>query len=149
MVTCIPKTSCPHELSQMRNLSCTSLYSKVMEPCCRVLEEFKAKVIPKFNQFGGQAGSSRTYYLVEAWNNILESLDREAVITNLISIDFQKVFNSMDHGSCIEAFVRKVSECCPVSEHRLAIASSRCWSPHLSHPDSLRRRSQSTRSFQD
>ena len=23
-----------------------------------------------------------------------------------------------------------LSECCPVSEHRLAIASSRCWTPH-------------------
>ena len=34
-----------------------------------------------------------------------------------------------------------LSESLPVSEHRLAIASSRCWSPHQSHPDSLRRRS--------
>ena len=31
---------------------------------------------------------------------------------------------------------RLVSESLPVSEHRLAIASSRCWSPHQSHPDS-------------
>ena len=32
---------------------------------------------------------------------------------------------------------------------RLANASPRCWTSHQSHPEALRRRSQSTRSFQD
>ena len=50
--------------------------------------------------------------------------------------------HAKDRGNDHEFISRYgMSESLQVSEHRLAIASSRCWFPHQSHPDSLRRRS--------
>lgn len=62
---------------------------------------------PSFNQFGGLAGNSTNHYLIEAWNEILESLDQEGSAVNLVSIDFEKAFNSMRHSSCVQAFTKK------------------------------------------
>ena len=52
--------------------------------------------------------------------------------------------------------IQVLSECCcrnrcpAFCQHRLdSLTHHRCWTPHHSHPEALRRRSQSTRSFQD
>ena len=109
VVTCIPKCNDPESLSQLRNLSCTPLYSKVMEYF--VLENLKQSVKPDFNQFGGLSGNSTNHYLIQAWDEILESLDQDGAVVNLISIDFENAFNSMNHRACLEKFVDK--GCCP------------------------------------
>ena len=53
-------------------------------------------------------GSGTDHYLVSAWNTILEALEHdESAAINLISVDFAKAFNTMDHGACVRAFQAK------------------------------------------
>ena len=65
-VTLIPKTSSPTSLAQLRNLSCTPLFSKCLESF--VLDELKRSVSLGRNQFGGIKGSGVNHFLVETWN---------------------------------------------------------------------------------
>ena len=69
------------------------------------LDRLKTEVYPRNNQFGGLAGCGTTHYLIEAWDFILESLDKEGTAVNMVSIDFTKAFNSMSHQACIKALV--------------------------------------------
>ena len=105
-VTPIPKVTAPTSYNELRNISCTVLFSKILEYF--VLRKAKEEIQTRENQFGGLAGSSTNHYLVSAWDKILSSLeggDQEAV--NLISIDFAKAFNTMSHTACISAFKNK------------------------------------------
>ena len=47
------------------------------------------------------------HYLIKTWDRILTVLEEESTACNLISIDFSKAFNSLDHGSCLEMFRRR------------------------------------------
>ena len=105
-VTAIPKCQRPSTYGELRNISCTNLFSKVLEHF--VLERLKREISPRSNQFGGLAGTSVNHYLVSAWDTVLEALEHdEMAAINLISIDFAKAFNTMSHGACIEAFINK------------------------------------------
>ena len=88
----------------MRNLSCTTLFSKVLEHF--VLQRIKGEVHVASNQFGGIKNSSTNHYLIEAWTEILENMNQEGSAACLISVDFAKAFNSMGHKACIKAFAR-------------------------------------------
>ena len=100
-VSVIPKNSAPSDISELRNLSCTPLYSKVLESF--VLERLKKQVKLSPKQYGGIKGSSTEHLLIDTWNNVLSSLEEREVAANLISVDFSKAFNRMDHQKCIEA----------------------------------------------
>ena len=100
-VTAIPKNSSPSSFNELRNMSCTCLFSKVFE--FFVLERLKKEVTPSPNQYGGLPGLSTSHYLLDAWNNILEALDQNDAAVNLISLDFAKAFNSMGHQACLES----------------------------------------------
>ena len=105
-VTAIPKCQSPSTYGELRNISCTNLFSKVLEHF--VLERLKREISSRSNQFGGLAGTSVNHYLVSAWDTVLEALEHdEMAAINLISIDFAKAFNTMSHGACIEAFINK------------------------------------------
>ena len=84
----IPKCRNPESMNNLRNLSCTPLYSKLMESF--VLQRLKSEVKIRMNQFGGKKGSGTTHYLIDLWNEILEGLeDNESAVT-LMSVDFVK-----------------------------------------------------------
>ena len=100
-VTIIPKCSRPTDLSQLRNLSCTPLFSKVMESF--ILEKLKEEVTLDLSQFGGIKGSSVDHFLIETWDKILRSLEDGRAAATLASIDFQKAFNRMSHQECLKA----------------------------------------------
>ena len=105
-VTPIPKVTSPSSFNELRNISCTTVFSKVLEHF--ILTRAKNEVMPGPNQFGGLAGSSTNHYLASVWNDIMEAIetgDQEAV--NLISVDFAKAFNKLDHTACIKAFKNK------------------------------------------
>ena len=100
-VTVIPKVSNPTKLAQLRNLSCTPLFSKLMESF--VLEKLKMEVKLSESQFGGIKGSGVDNFLIETWDEVLKSLeDRRASVT-LASIDFEKAFNRVCHHQCLAA----------------------------------------------
>ena len=97
----IPKNSAPDSLKQLRNLSCTPLFSKVLESF--ILKSLKESTKLSSRQFGGQKGSGVNHFLVETWNSILSSLEDSRASVQLMSIDFEKAFNRMDHNTCLSA----------------------------------------------
>ena len=100
-VTVIPKCSRPKEMNHLRNLSCTPLFSKVMESF--LLKELKSKISLNCSQFGGQKGISIDHFLIETWDRILRALEDGRAAATLASIDFEKAFNRVDHAECLNA----------------------------------------------
>ena len=98
-VSAVPKTQSPESPAELRNLSCTPLYSKLLESF--VLDRLKAEVPLSRRQYGGQKGCGVDNFLVETWQHILEDLEDNRAGTSLLSIDFEKAFNGMDHAQCI------------------------------------------------
>ena len=100
-VNLIPKCSAPDNLSQLRNLSCTPLFSKVLEGF--TLKSLKNTVKLSESQFGGLKGAGVDHFLVETFDEIMQSLEDNRASVNLMSIDFEKAFNRMSHSSCLDA----------------------------------------------
>ena len=101
----IPKCQTPTSYSELRNLSCTPLLSKILESF--VLETLKKELIGDPSQYGSTKGIGTEHYLIRAWDHILESIDDGKSACNMISIDFSKAFNSIDHASCLRMFERR------------------------------------------
>ena len=68
----IPKNSAPADLSELRNLSCTPLFSKVLESF--ILDRLKREVQLSPKQYGGIKGSSTDHFLADTWDKILTTL---------------------------------------------------------------------------
>ena len=103
-VTLIPKNSSPDDLSQLRNISCTPLFSKCLESF--VLGDLKSAVRLSPNQFGGVKGVGVDHFLVDTWHEIMSGLEDPRACMSLMSIDFKKAFNTMCHKNCIESLSR-------------------------------------------
>ena len=100
-VNVIPKINSPSQLTELRNLSCTPLFSKVLESF--ILDSLKQEVKLSPHQYGGVKGSSTEHFLIDTWNEILSSLETKDTAVNLLSVDFSKAFNRMDHRFCLES----------------------------------------------
>ena len=100
-VSVIPKNSSPSDISELRNISCTPLFSKLLEAF--VLEKIKEETTLTEKQFGGMKGSGPAHFLALTWQEILETLDDSRAAAVLTSIDFEKAFNRMGHASCLNA----------------------------------------------
>lgn len=59
------------------------------------------------NQYGGTKGSGTNYFLINTYHQIMTALEDNTKAVSIISIDFSKAFNRMDHSKCIEAFTHK------------------------------------------
>ena len=97
----IPKNSSPASLAELRNLSCTPLFSKVLESF--ILSNLKSEVSLSNSQYGGVKGCSTNHFLIDTWDVVLNALEKGESVTNLISVDFEKAFNRMNHWKCLEA----------------------------------------------
>lgn len=117
----IPKVPRPSDLSQLRNLSCTPLFSKVLE--FFVLKRIKAEIQMKPSQFGGIGGSSTDHFLIETWDAILRGLDDNRAACTLASIDFEKAFNRVDHGKFLAAAQSRGASRCTLSLLRAFLTS--------------------------
>ena len=104
-VTVIPKCPAPEDFNGLRNISCTPLFSKVLEHF--VLERLQNEISPKLNQYGGTKGTGTAHYLVDAWNSVLETIEDPGFIVNLTSVDFSKAFNTMSHEACVKKLMEK------------------------------------------
>lgn len=103
--TVIPKKPNPTEFSQLRNLSCTNFLSKILESF--IADSIRSEVCLSELQYGGINGCGTDNFLVEMWNNIHETLDRPDSAISLMSVDFSKAFNRMNHQACLEKLVKK------------------------------------------
>ena len=106
-VTVIPKTGCPADFSDLRNISCTLLASKILESY--VLEWAMEEITTKNNQFGGVRGCRGTHLVLKVWQNILSNLEDRRAATVLTSIDYAKAFNRLSFQHCLRAFAAKGS----------------------------------------
>ena len=100
----IPKNNSPSSPSELRNLSCTPLFSKILESF--VLDRLRAEVKLSGGQYGGLKGCSAEHFLIESWDKIMHHLEDGDTAANLISVDFEKAFNRMDHFHCLDALSR-------------------------------------------
>ena len=100
--TPLPKNQNPQTEDDLRIISLTSFFSKVLESfVVDWLKEYIGKQMdPK--QFGGNKGDSTNHYMIELINFILYNLDyNEPVAVLLCTIDFAKAFNRIDHNLVI------------------------------------------------
>ena len=104
-VTPIPKKSLPSTVNDLRNISCTALFSKVYESF--VLGWLGEQVGMRRNQMGGMKGAGTEHYLVELFQLILESLEDPRAASVITSIDYSKAFNRLDFGHCLSSLANK------------------------------------------
>ena len=104
-VTPIPKKSVPQSMNDLRNISCTALFSKVYESF--VLGWLGDQVGMRENQMGGMKGAGTEQYLVELYQSILEALEDPRASAVLTSIDYAKAFNRLDFTACLGALATK------------------------------------------
>ena len=100
--TPIQKKDNPETEDDLRIISLTAFFSKVME---RFVVDWLMKYIgPKLdpNQFGGLKGNSISHYMIELLNFILYNQDYDLPIAVLMcAIDFSKAFNRQNHNIII------------------------------------------------
>ena len=63
----------------------------------------KSEVKLSSQQYGGIKGISTEHFLIDTWNSVFNSLEGEGSAASLVSIDFEKAFNRMDHAECLNA----------------------------------------------
>ena len=100
----IPKSTTPGGFADLRNLSCTPFFNKLME--LFVLKDLKSTVKLSTCQYGGKKGQGVDHLLIEIWDVIHRSLEDSEASINIAAIDFHKAFNRMCHFSCIDALVQ-------------------------------------------
>ena len=116
-VTIIPKVHDASTLEQCRNVSCTSIFTKLAETF--MLYRLQEEIPPDPLQFGGMKGSGTTHLLAEMNTNIIETLDDSRAAATLISLDLSKAFNHMDHSNCVSSLAHYRA-----SNQSLAIAAA-------------------------
>ena len=104
-VTPIPKKPVPQGVNDLRNISCTALFSKVYESF--VLGWLNEQVGMRANQLGGMKGAGTEHYLVELYQLVLESLEDPRAASIITSIDYSKAFNRLDFLHCLRALANK------------------------------------------
>lgn len=104
-VTVIPKTAHPSTLNDVRNISCTMMFSKIYESF--LLGWISEQVGIRANQYGGMKGCGTEHFLLELWQQILSDLEDPRAASILTSIDYSKAFNRMNWNSCHDAMAKK------------------------------------------
>ena len=103
-LTIIPKNPNPADLSECRNISCTSIFSKILEGV--VLRQLRAEIAPDASQYGGTLKCGAKHMLVDIWEKVLSALEGGQSAAVLLGVDYEKAFNRMEHATCIEELRR-------------------------------------------
>ena len=98
-LTIIPKVPKPASLRECRNISCMSVFSKILEG--QVLLKLRSELLPDQNQYGGKPKCGVEHMLVDLWEKVLCSLEGGANAAVLLGIDYEKAFNRMEHAVCL------------------------------------------------
>ena len=99
-LTVIPKVPNPTDLSQCRNISCTSAFSKVLEN--QVLLKLRKELCPDHQQYGGVKNCGVEHMMVDMWEKILNDMEGGKTATVILGVDYEKAFNRMEHSKCID-----------------------------------------------
>ena len=100
-ITPIPKIPLPQTEEDLRPISLTSFYSKVMEGfvVTWLLHFIGGRM--DFRQYGGTKGNSIVHYLIEFLNFILLQQESKSRAVLACLVDFSKAFNRQDHNILI------------------------------------------------
>ena len=104
-VTTIPKKKLPSDFSDLRNISCTLMVSKLFE--AYVLSVAMEEITLKSNQYGGVKGCSTTHMLVKIIQEICCNAEDYRAATVITAIDYSKAFNRVSYQHCLAAFAKK------------------------------------------
>ena len=100
-VTPIGKIPLPQTEDDLRPISLTAFFSKVME---HFIVSWLLGIIGQkmdFRQYGGTRGNSISHYLIEFINFILYQLESNSRAVLSCLVDFDKAFNRQDHNVLI------------------------------------------------
>ena len=100
-VTLLPKNKAPSGLAQLRNISCTPFFSKLLETF--VMDGLKEDITLSESQFGGKKNQGVDHMLIETWDEIHRGLEEGATAVNIMAVDYEKAFNRLDHGKCLSS----------------------------------------------
>ena len=71
------------------------------------MQSVKSEIDVSDIQFGGVKGSGVNHFLVKMWNEIMQGLEEENSSVTLMSVDFSKAFNPLQHQACLQALARR------------------------------------------
>ena len=103
-VTVIPKKQHPESFDQCRNISCTSVFSKIAESF--MIREIREEITLSKNQYGGKIGTGTAHLLCDLTTSIMEQLEEPDRVVSLMAVDFAKAFNRMSHSVCLREMAR-------------------------------------------
>ena len=98
-LTIIPKIPNPADLSECRNISCTSIFSKVLEGV--LLANLRKELLPDPAQYGGTPGCGAEHLLIDIWEKVVTAMEGGQNAAVLLGVEYEKAFNRMDHAVCI------------------------------------------------
>ena len=98
-LTVIPKSPNPTDLSECRNISGTSVFSKILEG--EVLLKLRSELQPDNNQYGGIPKCGAEHMLVALWDKVLSAVEGGDHAAILLGVDYEKAFNRMNHAVCL------------------------------------------------
>ena len=103
-LTIIPKVPNPSGLGECRNISCTAVFSKILEGV--VLEQLRTELVPDPCQYGGKPKCGTEHMLIDIWERVLEAMEGGGSAAVLLGVDYEKAFNRMEHSVCLDRLRR-------------------------------------------
>ena len=99
VVLAIPKAQAPKDYNDLRPISMSPLWSKILESIVSDLTLEETKANWKANQHRGIKGSSTDHVLIESWDRILRALDKSSKNKAVVftAVDFSKSFSRCSH----------------------------------------------------
>ena len=95
----IPKGKSPEDFDSRRNISCTLVFSKLLETY--MLDWINQEIRQEWSQIDGFKGSGTDHLIAELQTTIMEQLDDNSAAVSLISVDMA------DHSLCLEAMAEQ------------------------------------------
>lgn len=104
-VTPVQKIPQPESESDIRPISLTAIFSKILEDfvVSWMIEDISNYVDPR--QFGSLKGSSTTYCLLDMVHNWLKNLEAPKCYLRACFLDFTKAFDRINHNIVIEKLI--------------------------------------------
>ena len=104
-VTPVPKKTSPESPGDLRPISLTPTFCKVLEQF--VIPLVMADIRPALDmyQYGNIKGSSTAHYLIRLTHSLLKELEQPGRLASMVMIDFKKGFDLVDHTILIRKMV--------------------------------------------
>ena len=102
----IPKIPSPNDFDELRNLSCTMVFSKRLEKIMldHLLKHTRPYIDP--THYGGFKGSSTVHYLINLLDFAHKNLDKPDITAVIMClIDWSKAFNRMNHNITMKRLI--------------------------------------------